>query len=214
MKQPHIEEFRDYKGILLDLDNTLYRYSPCHDHALKKCHEFFNNHVEKISFLDFSDLYEKGRKAVKKYNYGTSGSRSRHLYFQRALEIRYGKTQIYDSLTLGDLYWKSFIERMKLKPWVINLLETVKRSGTKIALITNQEASLQFKKIKHLGIGNLIDYIVTSEEAGVEKPARRIIEIALNKIKLKPSDIVFLGDDKKEDGLAARSVGIKFILCD
>ncbi len=214
MKQPYIEKSRDYKGVLLDLDNTLYKYSPCHDHALKKCHRFFNEHVEKMSFTDFSDFYEKGRKAVKKYNHGTSGSRSRHLYFQRALEIKYGKTRVRDSLALGDLYWKSFIEKMKLKPWVTDFLKTIRRSGTKIAVITNQEASLQFKKIKHLGIDDLIDYVITSEEAGIEKPARKIMEIALNKIKLRPSDTVFLGDDKKEDGLAARSVGVKFILCD
>ena len=201
------------KGILIDLDNTLYDYEPCHTHALKKCHKFFNRNVEKIDFEKFHTLYLKGRAEVKKQNSGTVGSRSRYLYFQLMLEGLYGETRIKDSLQLGDMYWQSYIEKMELRPWVQKFLSDMRKRRIRVVLVTNQESSLQYRKLVHLGVEHLIDFVVTSEEAGVEKPDPRIFSLALDKIGMKADDVVMIGDDPQEDGAGAAEAGIPFLLC-
>jgi len=201
------------KAILLDLDNTLYEYDPCHQHSLKKCHDFFNRYVRKMGFRAFETLYLKSRRAVKRHNHATVGSRSRHLYFQLMLESERGKTDIKNSLRLGDIYWKSFLGKMTLRPWVLQFLKDARERGIKIVVVTNLESSLQYKKLARLGITDLIDFVVTSEEAGIEKPDPKIYRIALDKIGLRPEDVVMLGDDQKSDGAGAKNAGIPFLLC-
>jgi putative hydrolase of the HAD superfamily len=204
---------KSYQGILLDLDNTLYEYEPCHLYALAMCYQFFSDNVEGIEFEKFCTLYQMGRDAVKKNNIGTAGSHSRHLYFQLMLESMFGRTRVEESLKLGDLYWSSFIEKMKIRPWALKLLRDAKEQGIKVVIVTNLDAPLQYRKLVHLGVEDFIDFLVTSEEAGAEKPDRKIFEVALDKIALRPDDVVMIGDDEERDGLGARALGIPFILC-
>jgi HAD superfamily hydrolase (TIGR01549 family) len=202
-----------YKGVLLDLDNTLYDYHPCHEHALAASYEFFNSTIEKIDQEEFNNLYLEGREALKKHNSGTAGSHSRHLYFQLMLEIKYGKARITHALQLAEVYWESFMAKMHLQPWVQDFLQDAKKHGIKIVVITNQESSLQYKKLVKLGIAPLIDFMVTSEEAGVEKPDPKIFSIALDKIGMKADEVVMISDDEHADGTGARNAGISFLLC-
>lgn len=204
---------RQFKGVLLDMDNTLYDYAPCHAYALKKCHTFFNRNVRRISFEKFQALYLKGREAVKKHNRHTVGSRSRHLYFQSMLENTCGKTDVKNSLRLGDIYWESFLKRLVRQPWVLPFLKDAKKHGIKIVVVTNLESSIQYKKLLRLGIEDFVNFIVTSEEAGIEKPDPKIYKLALDKIGLTAEDVVMIGDDAKEDGAGAMAMGIQFILC-
>ena len=201
------------KGILLDLDNTLYEYEPCHTHAVKKCHAFFNRTVRKISFDKFNALYMDARRAVKKHNRHTVGSRSRHLYFQFMLENELGASDVKNALRLGDIYWKAFLKKMARRPWVLKFLKDAKKRGIKIAVVTNLESSIQYKKLLRLGVADLVDFVVTSEEAGIEKPDPKIYRIALDKIGMMPDDVVMIGDNPKEDAVGAKNAGISFVLC-
>lgn len=198
-----------YRGALLDLDNTLYPYEPCHSRALKECHAYYAKRIKKIGFASFSANYDKARKSVKRLNTGTAGSRSRYLYFQAMLEPM-GAAHIRHTLALGELYERSFLKAVRLAPGAKRFLTAARQKGLKIVLVSNQEASFQFKKLEKLKISGLFDYLVTSDEAGAEKPDIRIFDLALAKIGLKPDDVVMFGDDPKEDG-AAKKAGIRFI---
>ena len=59
-------DLKAVKGVLIDLDNTLYDYDPCHQHALKCCHEEFKNIENQASFSDFVLAYKDAQVAVKK----------------------------------------------------------------------------------------------------------------------------------------------------
>lgn len=200
------------RAILIDLDNTLYDYQPCHEHALRHCHELFSRTVEQVSFEEFASLYAAGRKAVKEHNAGTVGSRSRHLYFQRLFEQKFGASRIADALALGDAYWSAFVAQMQLRPWVVPLLEAARERGMRVVVITNLESSLQYQKLLRLGVAQQIDFIVTSEEAGIEKPDQKIFALALAKIGMKPAEAVMIGDDP-EDQQGAEGIGIPYIAC-
>ena len=53
-----------------------------------------------------------------------------------------------------------------------------------------------------------MDYLVTSEEAGVEKPNSIIFEILLSKIGCDASECVFIGDSWNKDVCGSKDMGM------
>lgn len=53
-------------------------------------------------------------------------------------------------------------------------MKQLKEQGVYVGICTNMTAEIQYQKIEKLGITRWIDGVVTSEEAGVEKPDYRI----------------------------------------
>ncbi len=207
------EEIRknNMKAVLLDLDNTLYEYEPCHQYALKKCWQYFQE-INSISFARFKKNYEDARQEVKKYTTGQAASHSRFLYFQKFLENEIGKTDINLTIKLEKLYWQSFFKKMKLFDGVLDFLEKCRKNSIKICLITDLTAKIQFKKINRLKIGKYLDFVVSSEEAGRDKPYWNIFNLALEKLKMRPRDVVLIGDDYDKDLAGGKKIGIKTIL--
>ena len=50
--------------------------------------------------------------------------------------------------------------------------------------------------------------VVTSEEAGVGKPAPFIFRLACQKLEINPADAVFVGDLLETDALGAQAAGL------
>ncbi|MEK7172684.1 MAG: HAD family hydrolase, partial [Patescibacteria group bacterium] len=84
--------------------------------------------------------------------------------------------------------------------------------GIIICLITDLTAKVQFEKIKFLKIDNYINFIVSSEEAGVDKPGVAIFKLALEKIRLLPEQVMMIGDSYERDIAGAKKLGLKTFL--
>ena len=199
------------KAVLLDLDNTLYEYELCHQYALKSCWQYFQKNNQ-ISFSKFKKDYESARQEVKKYTNGQAASHSRFLYFQRFLEKNIGKTNINSTIKLEKLYWNVFLSKMKLFGGVLDFLRKCRNNNIKICLITDLTAKIQFEKINHLKIGKYLDFVVSSEEAGHDKPHQDIFKLALEKLELRSKDVILIGDDYEKDLAGGEKIGIKTIL--
>ena len=57
-----------------------------------------------------------------------------------------------------------------------------------------------------------INFIVTSEEAGIEKPNKLIFNLSLEKIQLQYKDVIMVGDSFSKDIKGANELGIKSYL--
>ena len=200
----------DIKAILLDLDNTLYQYELCHQYALKSCWQYFRKN-NPISFFQFKKDYELAKMEVKKNTLGQAASHSKFLYFQKFLEKKFKKTDINLTIKLEEHYWINFFKRMKLFKGALNFLKKCKENNVKICLITDLTARIQFEKVKILKIGKYIDFIVSSEEAGKEKPHKAIFSLALQKLKMSPNEVILIGDDYNKDFIGAEKLKIKTI---
>jgi putative hydrolase of the HAD superfamily len=113
---------------------------------------------------------------------------------------------------MEEMYWSTFLENMKLTAKAKNFLELLKTKDLPSCIVTDLTTQIQMKKWQILGLNNYINYLVTSEEAGVEKPNARIFEIALSKLKLSASEVIMIGDNEKKDFLGAQQIGIKAYL--
>jgi putative hydrolase of the HAD superfamily len=199
------------RGILLDLDNTLYEYEVCHLYALKKCHKNLKK-IENISFKQFKEDYDSAKKEVKKNISGQAASHSRFLYFQKFFENKFKKTNVDLTIKFEDLYWSNFFKRMKLFEGVLDFLRKCRKNGTKICLITDLTARIQFEKIKFLKLKKYFDFIVSSEEAGMEKPHKNIFSLALKKLGMNSREVIMVGDDYCRDFVGGKNLKIKIIL--
>jgi putative hydrolase of the HAD superfamily len=201
-----IEE-KNIKFVFLDFDNTLYLYPPCHQYALKKCYNEFCK-LAKISYNEFVELYKKCGQEVKKQTENQAACHSRLLYFQKMFESVYGRTNPQKALQFEKIYWQNFFQKMVIKPEVRNFLEELKKRKIKITLITDLTTEIQFKKILYLKLEKLVDFVVTSEEAGAEKPNRKIFNLALQKAGATKKASIYIGDDLKKDGAGGEGAGI------
>jgi HAD superfamily hydrolase (TIGR01509 family) len=187
------------KAVLLDLDNTLYAFKPCHEEGLKVSHARYASKVRRLSFRSFCYLYAKSRAEVKKTTAGQAASHSRLLYFQRMIELTQKHTDPAKALDLEKAYWTAYMKAMQLREWVRPLLRLLRRKGIKTVIVTDMTAEWQMKKIRKLKLAGLIDFLVTSEEAGVEKPDPAIFKFALKKARCRPEQAILIGDDPRKD---------------
>jgi len=190
--------------ILLDLDNTVYSYGPCHKLALEKVESYAQ---EAVGLPNFRIAYDKARKEVHIRLKGTASSHNRLLYFQRLLELCGHSMKINLAAKLYEIYWNTFIEHVKIFDGVYSFLECANRLNIPVALVTDLTADIQFKKIVKFKMENLIDVLVTSEEAGKDKPDRAIFDIALKKVGCKRESTWMIGDSLSKDIAGGKSVG-------
>lgn len=195
-----------YKGILLDIDNTLYEYNKTHLKALSElvlyCSEKLNMSKELIL-----DAYNKARKKVHIELSETASSHNRLLYIQKMLEILNVNSVKY-SIEMYEIYWNTFLENIEVYDGVYEFLEKYKN---KICLVTDLTAHIQHRKIKKLELDMYAKFAVTSEEAGKEKPHPYMFILALQKLDLKAEDVCMIGDSFKKDIIGATNLGIKSI---
>jgi putative hydrolase of the HAD superfamily len=79
----------------------------------------------------------------------------------------------------------------------------------KIGIVTNNRLAEQQEKLRHLGLGELVDALITSEEVGVLKPDPRIYHVALVRLGAAAAQTVMVGDNWQADVVGALAVGIR-----
>ncbi len=199
------------KGVLLDLDNTLYNYDRCHHKAMEAC---IMQASMKFGIEEdiFSSLLKDARSRVHKDLHGQGASHSRLLYFQKLYENFAGYTNAEFALNMEALYWDVFLTEMTWYPGAKEFIESSIEKGIKFCIVTDLTAQIQLQKFLHLGLQNLVHFLLSSEEAGIEKPNPYIFEMALEKLKLNPSDVIMIGDSLEKDIKGAENFGIKAYL--
>ena len=104
------------------------------------------------------------------------------------------------------------LAEMKPFDYVVPLLQKYQENGIRIAVLTDMTAHIQYRKLERLGLTNYVDFIVTSEEAGGEKPERVMFELILDKLQLAAEDVLMVGDSQTKDIDGALCCGMQAIL--
>jgi len=194
----------NYKGILIDLDNTIYDYNKAHKTALTKT---IDHLAKKFSFscIDLQKTYKKAQYVVATNLKNTAASHNRMLYFQTMLEAL-GVNALHHTLETYDTYWKTFLDNINPFDGIFEFLEQI--NSCKICIVTDLTAHIQHRKIKKLGLQKYNPLLVTSEEVGVEKPHKKMFKSALQKLQLKANDVCMIGDNFTKDIWGASQIGI------
>ncbi len=190
--------------VLFDTDNTLYEYEPAHTAALGATRDKAKRMLN-FSADTFDEAYGEARHMVKERLEGTASSHSRLLYFQRMLEILGLRTQMLLALDFEQTYWRTFLGQARLFPAVKDVLDDLRLADITTVVITDLTAQIQFRKIIYWGLDNLFDYIVTSEEAGFDKPNAAPFLLMQEKLDSNAGPCWMIGDNAENDIKGARA---------
>jgi putative hydrolase of the HAD superfamily len=200
----HPEKFsRLPQAILFDTDNTLYPYEMAHVAAQKAVR---HKAVKTLAIEpeDFDRVFGQARDEIKNRLGQTASSHSRLLYFQRMLEMLGLGTQVLLALDFEQTYWRVFLANAVLFDDVPELLDDIRLLGIPTAIVTDLTAQIQFRKIVYFGLDSFFSHVVTSEEAGFDKPHPSPFRIALDKLRAPGEQTWMIGDNPDNDIRGAR----------
>lgn len=88
-----------------------------------------------------------------------------------------------------------------------SVLESLKESGYKLALITNGSGRLQRRKIELLGIEKYFDEIYIGGEHEMQKPSTEPFLYVAKRLGIEPCEMAYVGDNPENDVEASRQAG-------
>ena len=95
---------------------------------------------------------------------------------------------------------------------VPGFLTFAKRTGVKVALVTNGASDSQREKLRALDLESRLDAVVISGEVGVAKPDPAIFELALARIGVPREGVWHVGDSLTADVAGAQAAGLTAVM--
>jgi len=112
-------------------------------------------------------------------------------------------------------FWRKYVERCYVAPEVESALRYLQQKDYKMAVISNFIISGGIKELLTLlNIDHYFQFVLTSVEQGWRKPHPNIYKYGLARARCNAQDVVFIGDDYRNDYLAPRELGFKALLYD
>ncbi len=189
--------------VLLDFDNTLYDYASCNRAGMEAARSLAQSLLN-IAAGDFDQCFADARSELKARLGATASSHSRLLYFQRTVERAGFASQPFAVLQLEQAFWRAYLDAAVLFPQALDFLDDLRIAGVPSVILTDLTAQIQMRKMILLGIDRAVDWIVTSEEVGHDKPSPLGFELALAKLGGVEGPVWFIGDDVECDLAGAR----------
>lgn len=105
-------------------------------------------------------------------------------------------------------------QSVKIDDGTLDTLDELRAQGYKLGLVSNvtQLPELLHRDLAELGFAARVDAIGLSSEIGVRKPRPQIFTHVLERLDVKPTDAVFVGDRLVDDVAGAHALGMKAIL--
>jgi len=110
----------------------------------------------------------------------------------------------------ANLYDREYKMNRRSVPGSKELLKLL-RDHVKTGVITNGLVREQQEKIRVCQLGDLIDYLIISEEVGHSKPSSVIFEEALKRAGVEPFETLYVGNSWDHDVLPAMRCGIRTV---
>ncbi len=102
----------------------------------------------------------------------------------------------------------------KIEPDLAKTLSSLSASGLKLGILSNTFVSPETlnRHLEQLGLLKFFDLVIYTCQYTCRKPDRKIFEIARDKLGIKFSDIVFVGDRLDNDTIPAVALGMQAVL--
>ena len=179
------------------------------------------------TLYDESEYVAKAMKNVADYVEDKCKKKSKTVYnYCMELLEKEGRGHIFDNLIekfgldlqVAELVkvYRDTKSSLSLYPDAKELLDTLKKEGFKIGIITDGNAGVQNAKVEGLGLNDICDAIILTDlykEDGksLSKPDKRVYELCLEKLEVAPENAVYIGDNPLKDFVGAKKLGMKTV---
>ena len=99
--------------VLIDTDNTMYDYAPCHKAGLNSMKVAMKKKLS-LSDLQFEEIYIKSRKIIKKKLKGALLLTTGFFISKKMLELMGLGSQVFLAVEYEQIYWRSFLSKAVL----------------------------------------------------------------------------------------------------
>jgi putative hydrolase of the HAD superfamily len=185
-------------AILFDLDDTLLDRSKTFDlYCEYLVNKFFPNTIQ-----------NKGDIILKIKGMDRNGYENRNIFYEKIIDTWNLKHKAEE---LENNWFEQFDTFAVPENKLMDTLKYLTNRKYKLAIITNGSNSMQNRKIDALGIRTYFDEIIISSDVGMKKPDKNIFLLTCDKLKILPSEAVYIGDNYEVDILGAVDAGLKAI---
>lgn len=198
------------KTVIFDIDNTLYSYDENHIYGMKAMEDYCKSTFG-ITRDEMDQYYKRaGQLVIKRIGSETAAIHSRLLRTQCMLELM-GQPLFPHARNMYHAYWDTLIRQSQPTKGSVEFIKELKKRNIRIGIGTDMTAYIQYKKLEALGVAPYVDFIVTSEEAGVEKPHPHFFALCVDKAQVSAGECAFIGDSLKKDVVGASDNGLRGI---
>ncbi len=185
------------KAILFDLDNTLIDFMKMKREAVRSAMKAMIKAGLKI---DETEGYKK-----LMITYMRLGIESQNA-FQEFLKSEVGR--IDEKMLAGAInaYLKTKDSFLKPYPNVKPMLRELKKMGIKLAIVTDAPKVKAYQRLLAMDIEKYFDFVIGFEDTEKKKKTEIPLKVAIEKLKLKPKEIMVVGDSIKRDVIPARKL--------
>lgn len=195
------------KACFFDVDNTLYDYDAAHRAAQEAVIEETGRDLG-LSPEAFTALHgEAYRIQQARTGLQNAGVHDRTIRYQIMLEQLGRPVALAPRMTA--VYWAAFLDHMRRTPGADTCMAFLRQAGCLVGIGTNMTADYQYEKLDRLGLLEYVDVMVTSEEAGAEKPGAAFFALCAEKAGCPAGACLFIGDNPVHDVQGARQAGMR-----
>ncbi len=197
------------KTVIFDVDNTLYSYTKAHEAAFGELLVYAKRELG-LDREAFTALHQKTEKELRAYMGDVAALHNRCIRYQIMLESQ-GLPLHPHVLKMNDIYWETLLKAAVPSTNAEETIKGLKERGVRIGIGTDMTARVQFQKLEALGLLSLMDFLVSSEETGAEKPKAAFFDRCVEKAGCERRECLFVGDNLKKDVQGAVDAGLQAV---
>lgn len=199
------------KAVIFDLDDTLCNSHEVFPPAIEKTFQKYLVHFPGKTVAEMVALERKAADQVFE-DPTVPTPVALTLLWIKLFELLGLKPDLKAIIEMRRMTWEEMYKTINLLPGADELLDYLVSKKIKVGVLTNGPFLEQAEKLIILGIDKKVDYLVGTDLTMVDKPDPKAFNYILNKLGVKASEAVMVGDYVQFDILGAKSVGMRGIL--
>lgn len=194
---------KEYRGVLLDADNTLFDYDRAESEALE---EILAEAAPAVPRPRAMDAYRSiNARYWRQFEAGEVDAAQLQSGRWRDLFSTLGVAG--DPARAAAGYVGALSRRGHLLPGAADAVRAISRKA-RLCLVTNGLSMVQRGRLARSGLAGFFSAVVISEEIGTAKPDPRFFAAAVDSLRLAPAELLCVGDNPVADVGGARTAGI------
>ncbi len=195
-----INTLEGIKAYIFDLDDTLYDEEQYVSSAISDVCKFISSKHN----IEYNALFDYCIRSIQVDGRGNT--------FNKLCD-EFSITE--DIKQLVEIY-RSCEPNLTLYDDADELIKYLKENGKKIGIITDGNAKVQNLKVKALGLYELADSVILTDELrdgdkAITKPDERVYKACITELNVSTEETAYIGDNPLKDFVGARKIGMKTV---